>query len=591
MPEQHSTFFSNLQYFALATTDSYGRPWATIVTGQPGQVVQALSKNTLAISTALPPGDPVGQCFETRKAILWAGLGVDFTNRRRNKVAGIVKYARANEGGKGELELRLETNESLGNCPKYITIRDLTNIQRTPQLITSQLNSSNILLTPDQKALINQASTVFLATRHFTDDTTISDMGLNHRGGSPGFVRTYNDSTSTYIILPDFSGNRFYQSLGNIQTDHYAGLVIPDFTTGDILHITGEAENLFDDEAESIMPRITLLTRIKITGLVHIKEGLNLRLNSPEQYSPYNPPIRYLTSELTLLNRPSSTPSNSARLTNINRISQNISTFTFTLEKPVTHLPGHFAIFDFSPHIHRTYAHMNEQTPQQVNDDFIRTWTISSAPPISSSSSSSKSEDSELTFGETTTLQCTIKHVALGAVTHFLHSLPAFLSSEIVLPFLGTGGDFSCFEMVDGKLSVPKKMVWIAAGVGITPFLAFYEALKKVKGIETDIVLLFAARGDESIVSDVFAPLGSGLVAINVRVFNSAAVEGGDSGEGDWRRTQKRRMTSVDIAEVPDVTDRVAYMCGPGGFMKDVAEWLAGAGVKGENIKKEEFAF
>lgn len=98
----------------------------------------------------------------------------------------------------------------------------------------------------------------------------------------------------TYLVLPDYFGNRFYQSLGNIETDPQVGLLFPDFTTGDVLYITGNAENLHDEEAEAIMPHVGLLTRIQVIGAAFVKEGLNLRMVSEEQYSPYNPPVQYL---------------------------------------------------------------------------------------------------------------------------------------------------------------------------------------------------------------------------------------------------------------------------------------------------------
>ena len=61
-------------------------------------------------------------------------------------------------------------------------------------------------------------------------------MGVNHRGGAPGFVRVYEendgDAVTTYLVLPDHSGNRFYQSLGNIETDPQVGLVFHGFHHG-----------------------------------------------------------------------------------------------------------------------------------------------------------------------------------------------------------------------------------------------------------------------------------------------------------------------------------------------------------------------
>ena len=64
---------------------------------------------------------------------------------------------------------------------------------------------------------------MFLATRHIPDSATSlpeeRDMGLNHRGGAPGFVRVYEENkqtgdesahdevlsespTTTYVVLP-----------------------------------------------------------------------------------------------------------------------------------------------------------------------------------------------------------------------------------------------------------------------------------------------------------------------------------------------------------------------------------------------------
>jgi hypothetical protein len=44
-----------------------------------------------------------------------------------------------------------------------------------------------------------------------------------------------------------------------------------------MLHVTGTAENIYGDEAERIMPRVTLIIRIKLNGHVWIKEALNLK--------------------------------------------------------------------------------------------------------------------------------------------------------------------------------------------------------------------------------------------------------------------------------------------------------------------------
>jgi hypothetical protein len=82
-------FFSNLRYFVLATMDSFGRPWASLVTGEQG-FIRAVSQNHLAMVTELSEGDPLlenlsrGYVVSEERRLI-AGLGIDFTNRRRNK--------------------------------------------------------------------------------------------------------------------------------------------------------------------------------------------------------------------------------------------------------------------------------------------------------------------------------------------------------------------------------------------------------------------------------------------------------------------------------------------------------------------------
>jgi predicted pyridoxine 5'-phosphate oxidase superfamily flavin-nucleotide-binding protein len=53
---------------------------------------------------------------------------------------------------------------------------------------------------------------------------------VSHRGGRPGFVRIDGDDTLT---VPDFNGNRFFNTLGNLAVHPRAGLLFIDFDNGD----------------------------------------------------------------------------------------------------------------------------------------------------------------------------------------------------------------------------------------------------------------------------------------------------------------------------------------------------------------------
>ncbi|ETW00594.1 hypothetical protein H310_07168 [Aphanomyces invadans] len=577
MPRQHSTFFSDLPYFAIATMDSHGRPWATLVTGpRTARPVTAMSSDKLRIDTELPADDPFGACVASHQqasngSALWAGLGVDFSNRRRNKVAG---YVVSSSFDQGYLRMDLTTNDNMGNCPKYITVRDLVYApeRRAPSTISNTFHDSvspnaPVSLTEEEIDHVHRASTLFLASRHIdAKDPRSTDMGLNHRGGSRGFARV--GEAGTTINVPDFSGNRFYQSLGNIQTDKVAGLVVPCFETGDLLYLTGHAENLFDEDATRIMPRVTLLTRIVLTGKVYIKAALPFELVGAETMSPYNPPIRYLTSELAAHGKSLDVHGqNVATLAQVTRVTDNISAFAFDLKTPVKFIPGGFAVFDFSQYFDKPYMHMHNAHPQLVNDDFIRTWTISSSPPYSADINE---------FIPSNRITCTIKHVPGGTISSFLHTM---VSRGLKVPLLGTGGEFSPFTHPPSTL--PSKMLWVAAGVGITPFLAFAEAIAATHA-SVDLEVLLAARGEEG-VGLVQALKRAGISKITL--FDSKAKPSTDPASP----VVTRRLRPEDFGNLPDVHERHAYICGPNDFMHATAKWLNEAGAP--SVHMESFAF
>ena len=58
---------------------------------------------------------------------------------------------------------------------------------------------------------------------------------MSHRGGRPGFVRVEAET----LTIPDFSGNHYYNTLGNLLGDPRASLLFVDFETGDLLQLQG----------------------------------------------------------------------------------------------------------------------------------------------------------------------------------------------------------------------------------------------------------------------------------------------------------------------------------------------------------------
>ncbi|WP_299669440.1 pyridoxamine 5'-phosphate oxidase family protein [uncultured Ruegeria sp.] len=598
MPQQHAEFFADLSYLPLATLDRHDRPWVSILVtrseNDPSIGIKVSADNRMDVVAETNPYDPFVRSLTQEREPdnemrLFAGVGIDFNNRRRNKIAGAIGASSVEEVGK--ISLRLVSDQHLGNCPKYITMRTLTYEKRTAELAHESFDAHTSALPDNAKAVVNRASTVFLATKHIGDEGTSgtqSDMGVNHRGGTPGFARIYDEASegqiTTYLVLPDHSGNRFYQSLGNIETDPQVGLVFPDFTTGEVLYVTGSAENLLDDDAETLIPRVRILTRIKVTGAVFVKDGLNLRLMSQEQFSPYNPPVKHLRRELQQMGHALVTDENEAPVTatlvSTNTLSDSIRTFNFELSEPISApLPGGFGVFDFSGLLDAGYRHMSETNPQLVNEDYVRTWTISNTPSFDAESNA---------FGAANQVNVTVKRKAGGLMSNVLHNnAHKLITDGLPIDFKGIGTGFTCFSQGDegAPPNIPSKMLWIAGGVGITPFMAMWDGILELANAHpqrtpTEIVLLFSGRGDDIKVLEHFATHSgtiSAQVKLRVAAFQSlgndpltARSAGDDLRQAfpeDVLRLEERRVQNDDIQSISELDAREVYMCGPDALM------------------------
>ena len=558
-----------MPYFPFGVLDARGRPWATLLCS-PSTTV--LDRETLRVCAAVPAGDPFAEALRATAGApahtrLFAGVGVDFSNRRRNKLNGYVQSAALtpqvpDAPAMSRLELVLRTTENMGNCPKYITVRKLVPHARDPAPPAALGRTLNAAA----RALLEACSTAFIASRHLDEHNAAdSDMGFNHRGGPPGFVRYYEDASNVgHLVLPDYSGNQLFQTLGNVQTDPLVGLVLLDFGSGDALHVTGRARNLFGAEAEALLPRAATATDIALDEVVLMRSALQLRLDGPESFSPYNPPLRLLASELAVAGRPLvAVGETSATLVAVTRDCSTVSTFTFALSAPADVPPGGYAVFDFKDVLQLGYQHMNNAQPRTVNDDLVRTWTVSR-----------KGDDSK-------TLAVTVKRQRGGLVSPVLHDIPPSLDGvALQIKLKGYGGGMSCFAD-DGSLP---QQTWLAAGVGITPFLALYRHLAAQPGRRFSATLLFSCRGDEALLARAFAE----DPRVRVRLFDSTAAAAAAAG---GLAVLPRRLTADDVAGVAGVAASRALVCGPQAYQSSARAWLQQAGVPPAQIIAESINF
>src|SRR3546814_11248696 len=76
----------------------------------------------------------------------------------------------------------------------------------------------------------------------WSSDVCSSDL----RGGRPGFVRVAAEDGTTVLSAPDFLGNFYFNTFGNIALNPAAGLLFVDFDSGDVLMLSGEAAVIWD---------------------------------------------------------------------------------------------------------------------------------------------------------------------------------------------------------------------------------------------------------------------------------------------------------------------------------------------------------
>lgn len=218
MPDQHRAFFASLPYLFTATLDDAGWPVASVLTGRVG-FVQSPDPATLRIDAQPAPDDPAAAGFLAGAEI--GLLGLDLTNRRRNRANG--RIVEIDEG------MTVQVAQSFGNCPQYIQTR--TPISRAAMPAPAEPMTG---LDEAARASIAAADTFFVASR---SRGGIDQGGLDasHRGGQPGFVGVRGDT----LAIPDFRGNRLFNTLGNLLGNPRAGLLFIDFASGDLLQLQG----------------------------------------------------------------------------------------------------------------------------------------------------------------------------------------------------------------------------------------------------------------------------------------------------------------------------------------------------------------
>ncbi|MEA3252042.1 MAG: pyridoxamine 5'-phosphate oxidase family protein [Pseudomonadota bacterium] len=271
MPEQHRDFFAMLPFVVVAAGDERGRPWVTLLAGDEGFIASP-DPRTLTIAATLAAQDPLASAFGSGTEV--GLLGIELATRRRNRANGVIRSA--DDG------LAIDVKQSFGNCPQYIRERQWRRVDPSPAsgaIVSERLDAR-------QRARIAAADTFFIGSG-FTPDTDPITGGASpargydasHRGGEPGFVRVAEDGT---LQIPDYAGNNFFNTIGNLIRDPRVGLLFVDFETGGMLQITGRA-SIDWAPRESHDPNARRMIAVKVEQVVDRPDALALRWHREDE--------------------------------------------------------------------------------------------------------------------------------------------------------------------------------------------------------------------------------------------------------------------------------------------------------------------
>lgn len=534
MPDQHRAFYSQLPFIVLGSVDTAGDPWATFLEGRPG-FMSSPTRTALELAARPHPLDPAAAGMHDGAPV--GLLGMEMHTRRRNRMNGFLAHT---DGG-----LRVDVDQSFGNCPRYIQLREF-GFGRDPVAPFSGEAEHLAALDPAARALIAGADAFFVAS--YADREDRRQVDVSHRGGKAGFVRVGDDGTLT---IPDFDGNLFFNTLGNIVLNGKAGLLFVDYASGDMLQLSGDAAVVFDSPEIAAFQGAERLWTFKPRRIVRRPAGLALRWTFQDGGWSDNSLMTGDWRQAAERLRAAEFGTRWRGLKVARIVQESESIRSFYLE------PADGA--GLLPHLAGQHLPIRVTLPGS-DKPLIRTYTLSHAPSDGGYRISVKRE---------------------GLVSHYLHEQ---LREGDLLETRAPAGDFTI------DMDVNRPVVLLAGGVGITPMLAMlrhivYEGLRKQKIRPTTMFYAARTRGERAFDRELAELVAAARGAVRlVRVLS----EPGDAGEGpDYEAAG--RVDMALLGRYLGFGDYEFFLCGPPPFTQAIYDGLREMNIADKRIHAEAF--
>jgi ferredoxin-NADP reductase len=373
----------------------------------------------------LPIGNPLEPVLKEPDSPLGL-LGIEMMARRRNRLNGRISKT-------DDSSFSLSVDQSFGNCPQYIQHWAIDFVREPNEAGLEGSNNITTFDTLDKKAccLIKTADTFFVSSFINTQDRPdIEGVDVSHRGGRPGFVKVDGNT----LTIPDYPGNYHFNTLGNFIINPKAGMVFINFSTGELLMLTGTVELLWEEEPEvAAFNGAERAWRFTLDHGVRLKDTLPFRA-AMKGYSP-NTLLAgdWAQTAATLAAEKKREEWCPCRISRIEEESNIISSFYLEPTDNNGALPfsaGQFLTLGF--------------IPTGSKERVLRTYTVSSAPGQSH-------------------YRISVKREADGYISQALHDS---LQVDDIVDIKAPKGDFII------NTTERRPAVLIGGGVGITPMIS-----------------------------------------------------------------------------------------------------------------------
>jgi predicted ferric reductase len=134
-------------------------------------------------------------------------------------------------------------------------------------------------------------------------------------------------------------------------------------------------------------------------------------------------------------------------------------------------------------------------------------------------------------------------------------------------------GPYGYFSHLNTK---NKKQVWLAGGIGVTPFLGMAEKMRNDGGYEVDLYYC-TKNSTEAVLLEELQSITETNKSFRVI---------------PWYSDERGHLNAYKISEMTDgLMNRDVFICGPISFSNDITRQLKGMGFPKLNIHSERFKF